>query len=334
MDERKKKVLKALIDDYIATAEPVGSRTLARRYAFGVGPATIRNEMADLAELGYLDQPHTSAGRVPSDKGYRFYVDQLMNRPVLEQEILGAIRATYRAQVRELHWFMHQTARLVSAVTAYPAVVLAPPVTDAKLWDLRFVGIGSGTALLVLRTDSGMMESRMVAIPSGLTTKDLHALADDFTTEFRGTLIRELEGRIWGRFSHAIDRYRTVWEDLFTWLNDDSQEEEKTTVGGALSLLAYPEFQDVDKVRRVMGFLETQAETLTRQVGDGIQVMIGAELAPDAIQDCSVVTAQYEIGRRVVGKVLVLGPRRMQYARVMTVLEVVSEELSRALHWA
>lgn len=337
MNERKRKVLEALIEDYIATAEPVGSRTLARKYELGVSSATIRNEMADLEELGFLEQPHTSAGRVPSDKGYRYYVDQLMKRPSLDFEARRRIRSTYQARVREIHWFIHQTARLVSELTAYPSVVIAPELDGAKLVDLSVVSLGPTTLLLVLRTDAGLIENSTVVMPPGFDAAELGRMAEDFTREFRGVLIRELRERILEPLSGDIKRYQKLWEATFRrWSASSDGDDDKVTLAGPLNILNYPEFRDVDKVRRVLGFLEQEAaldQLLTGRDGGGVQVVIGTESLIDDIQDCSVVTATYQMGHQVVGRLMVLGPRRMHYAQVMTVLEMVSEELSKALSW-
>lgn len=337
MDERKRKVLTLLIEDYIATGEPVASRTLTKKYGLAVSPATVRNEMADLEDLGYLEQPHTSAGRVPSDLGYRYYVDQILERPYLEPSVLDWIQASYRAGVREIAWFMHQTARLVAAITAYPALVLAPTLAEARLVELGVIEMGPGTAVLVLKTDVGVVENRTVAVPEELSGADLKAIAAEFSFGLEGVLLKDLEAEIWRRLRRDLSRHRRFWEAVMEWAAA-KDDDERMTVSGALNMLNYPEFRDVDRLRRVLGFLETEQEVgrllMDHPGGSGVEVMIGAELPADAIRDCSVVTATYQLGGTVVGKLLVLGPRRMKYGRVIGVLEAVSAELSRALKWA
>lgn len=334
MDGRKQRVLEALIDDYIATAEPVGSRTLARKYGIGVSSATIRNEMADLEELGYLEQPHTSAGRVPSDKGYRYYVDEIMRPTRLNARDRERIRHAYQVRVRELHWFIHQTARLVSELTLYPSMVVAPPLAQALLADLSFVPLGSDTVLMVLRTSTGMVENQTLAVPDEFDADKLWALAWDFTQEFRGVSLDELKNRILDPLQGDINRYQELWQLAFKWVTGRDGDDDKVSLAGPLNILNYPEFRDVEKVRRVLGFLETKTavELVSRYFSDGVQVVIGAESSLDDIQDCSLVTATYRLHGSVVGHLLVLGPKRMQYNRVTSIVEAVSEELSRALH--
>lgn len=334
MDVRKRRVLEALIDDYIATAEPVGSRTLARKYGLGVSPATIRNEMADLEELGYLEQPHTSAGRVPSDKGYRFYVDEIMRPTILDMAERERIRHAYQVRVRELHWFIHQTARLVSELTQYPSLVVAPPVTQAVLADLSFVSLGADTVLMVLKTSTGMVENQTLVLPDDFDAEKIRALAEEFTQEFRGVNIEELKDRILDPLQGDIKRYQELWQMALKWVTGRDGDEDKVSLAGPLTILNYPEFHDVEKVRRVLGFLEkeTAVELVSRYFADGVQVVIGAESSLDDIQDCSLVTATYRLGGSVVGHLLVLGPKRMQYNRVTSIVEAVSEELSRVLN--
>lgn len=334
MDTRKRQVLEALIDDYIATAEPVGSRTLARKYGLGVSPATIRNEMADLEDLGYLEQPHTSAGRVPSDKGYRYYVDEIMRPASLDSGERDRIRHFYQVRVRELHWFIHHTARLVSELTLYPSLVVAPVLDQALLADLSFVPLSADTVLMVLRTSTGMVENQTLAIPEEFETDKLVDLAREFTQQFRGISIEALKNRILDPLQGDIGRYQELWQLAAKWVTGRDGDDDKVSLAGPLNILNYPEFRDVEKVRRVLGFLEQAAaiELVSRYDGEGVQVVIGAESSLDDIQDCSLVTATYRVGGHVLGHLLVLGPKRMQYNRVTSIVQAVSEELSRVLN--
>ncbi len=337
MDTRKRIILQALTEDYIGSAEPVGSRTLARKYNLGISPATIRNEMADLEEWGFLEQPHTSSGRVPSDKGYRFYVDELMARPVIGKDLVERIRTTYHSRVRELEWFVHQTARLVSDLTGYPSIVLAPPWESGVFAALRIVRLSSDQALLVMRTADGLIQNRTVPIPSELSVAQINEIAQTFSREFAGMPIRDLQNTILDPLSASLHDHWDLWQKVLGWLQPGGGDDERMTIGGPLNILNYPEFNDIGKVRRVLGFLEQDkaVEQMAQTYpGTGVAVLIGAETSIADIYDCSVVTATYRIGQAIVGRVMVVGPRRMQYAYVMTVLEIVSEELSQALKWA
>ncbi len=337
MDERKRRILELLVEDYVNMGEPVGSRTLSRKYQLGVSPATIRNEMADLEEQGYLEHPHTSSGRVPSDKGYRYYVDQLLERPGLDRSLIEGIQASYRAKAREIAWLIHQTARLVSDITAYPTVVLAPRGEDARLAGLSVVILAPALAVLVLQTDSGYIESRTVGVPPELMGSDLAAMVAEISNTLEGVPLRDLENAMVKRLRGDLWRHHGFWLEVIQRLASRGDDEERVALSGTRSMLNYPEFRDVERLKRVLGFLETESEIdrlLRTRVSGRVEVLIGTEVPADDIQDCSVVTAAYRAGDQVVGRLLVLGPRRMHYGRVIAVLEAVSEELSRALEWA
>ena len=337
MDTRKRAILQAVTEDYITSAEPVGSRTLAKRYQLGISPATIRNEMADLEEWGFLEQLHTSSGRIPSDKGYRFYVDELMARVPVGHQLLDRIRFTYHSRIREVEWFIHQTAKLVSDITGYPSIVLAPSWGEGIFSSLRFVGVDEDNALLIIRTTDGFTQNRTVSVPQELNLVQLNSLAQDFSREFRGISMRDLQSSILDLWSRSFFENPLLRQMVLGWLWPEEPDDERMTVAGPLTILNYPEFNDINKVRRVLGFFEQDKaveQMIQAHPAEGVIALIGSEMSVEGIQDCSVVTASYRMGPKVVGRVMVVGPRRMQYGYVMTVLEVVSDELSQALKWA
>ncbi|MCL4319254.1 MAG: heat-inducible transcriptional repressor HrcA [Firmicutes bacterium] len=337
MDTRKRAILQAVTEDYITSAEPVGSRTLAKKYQLGISPATIRNEMADLEEWGFLEQLHTSSGRIPSDKGYRFYVDELMARVPVGHQLLDRIRFTYHSRIREVEWFIHQTAKLVSDITGYPSIVLAPSWGEGIFSSLRFVGVDEDNALLIIRTTDGFTQNRTVSVPQELNLVQLNSLAQDFSREFRGISMRDLQSSILDLWSRSFFENPLLRQMVLGWLWPEEPDDERMTVAGPLTILNYPEFNDINKVRRVLGFFEQDKaveQMIQAHPAEGVIALIGSEMSVEGIQDCSVVTASYRMGPKVVGRVMVVGPRRMQYGYVMTVLEVVSDELSQALKWA
>ncbi|MCL4495733.1 MAG: heat-inducible transcriptional repressor HrcA [Firmicutes bacterium] len=337
MDTRKRTILQAVTEDYISSAEPVGSRTLAKKYHWGISPATIRNEMADLEEGGFLEQPHTSSGRIPSDKGYRFYVDELMAKVPVGHKVLERIRFTYQSRIRELEWFIHQTAKLVSDITGYPSIVLAPSWEEGIFSSLRFVEVDENNALLIIRTADGFAQNRTVSVPQELSLVQLNALAQDFSRQFAGISMRDLQNYILDPLFTSLFENAALRQTVLEWLLSEGPDDERMTVAGPLTILNYPEFKDINKVRRVLGFFEQDRaveQMIQAHPADGVIALIGSEMSVDDIQDCSVVTASYQVGHKVVGRVMVVGPRRMQYAYVMKVLEVVSDELSQALKWA
>ena len=336
MDARKAKVLSAVVDDYISSAEPVGSRTLARRYAFGLSPATLRNELADLEDLGYLDKPHTSAGRIPSDKGYRYYVDQLLvPRPLSREDVLQ-IRRAYEVRVQEVQWFLHQTARLVSAATHYPTLVMAPPLSEVRLARLSFVPVGARSAVMVVETDDALLEHRIVQVPDGVDPQALVDIAAQISRELQGAPLSDIGTTRLAQLERRLGRHAEFLEELLALFEPREATGEQITVEGVPKLLEYPEFQDVERVRQVWGLL-SQDRVMhrllldpDRRTNDHVTVRIGAELPMDELHDMAVISVNWHIGRHAVGRLAVVGPRRMDYGRVMTVLEQVSQELRRA----
>jgi heat-inducible transcriptional repressor len=329
---RKDQVLSAVIDDYIQTAEPVASRTLARRYGFGLSAATLRNELADLEELGFLDKPHTSAGRVPSDKGYRYYVDRLLVKPALSPADVAHIHQALGARVREIEWFLHQTAKLVSDATHYPALVLTVKAPTARVARLSFTPLSRDAGILVVTTDTGRVENRVVLVPDDVEAAQLAALADELSAELAGVPLGELADRL----ARHLDREARALEELVVWLQADDRLDGGASAVGVVKLAQYPEFRDVNRLRAVWELLE-QPPVVERLFGEtpagGVTVRIGAELPVAELADLSVVVASCEVGRQVMGQVAVVGPRRMEYGRVVAILEQVVGELSHVLNW-
>ncbi len=335
VDDRKSRVLAAVIDQYLESAEPVGSRTLARRKAFGLSAATLRNELADLEEWGYLDKPHTSAGRVPSDKGYRYYVDRLLVRRTLTAQEADRIRAAYRAHVREATWFLHQTARLLSGVTGYPAVVITPPPPVARLLSLQLLPMGEGGAALLAETDTGLVARRVLSIPADVAPADLARMTAVLSRELAGMPLTDVADVHLVNLERALGRHAALVEELLSLLpGGDTEQAPLATVEGFDTLFGFPEFHEVERIRAVWALLtrDTFVGRLLAGLGDeALAVRIGEELAEAAGRDLSLVGATLRSGGHVLGHVAVIGPRRMDYGHVLAAVEQVAAEWNRAL---
>ncbi len=335
VDDRKSRVLAAVINQYLESAEPVGSRTLARRNGFGLSAATLRNELADLEEWGYLDKPHTSAGRVPSDKGYRYYVDRLLVRRTLPAQEGVRIRAAYRAQVREATWFLQQTARLLSSLTGYPAVVVMPAPRMPRLLSLQLLPLGEGGAALLAETDTGLVAHRILSIPADLAPADLAHMTSVLSRELAGRPLAEVADVHLAYLERALGRHAALVEELLSLLpGGDTDREPLATVEGFDTLFGLPEFHEVARIRAVWELLtrDTFVGRLLAGLGDEpMAVRIGRELADMADHDLSLVSATLRSGGQVLGHVAVVGPRRMDYGHVLAAVEQVATEWNRAL---
>lgn len=340
LDNRKQLVLKAIIDDYIESAEPVGSRTLARKYDLGVSPATIRNEMADLEMLGYLRQLHTSSGRVPSSKGYRFYVDGLIPpKPVSDEEKV-LIDRWYRTRVKRIDEVFVETAKIISEVTKNVALVLAPQMTHAAFRCLQFLPLDDHRVITVLMTDAGFIENKIVEMPDGATFADFQRMAQVINHNLAGHTLSSIEPPQLKQIEDEIadtPLYESALEIIHRAL--DSGKRERLYLGGTTQLLAQPEFHDVEKVKETLLVLEEESlmkDVLHAHMGEGLEVTIGQENEDSHFRDSSIITATYHLDGELLGTIAVLGPTRMEYAKAMSLLEYMNKNLTEVVkryHW-
>ncbi|MGE5559671.1 MAG: heat-inducible transcriptional repressor HrcA [Chloroflexota bacterium] len=335
LDERKRQVLQAIVEDYIATAEPVGSRTIARKYRLGVSPATIRNEMADLEDLGLIEQPHTSAGRVPSDTGYRFYVDWLMADRQLSQNEQDIIHGAFESRLGKLHSLINNTARLLSDATRYTALVLGPRRDKAIFQHLTIVPLRDGQALIMLVTDNGMVENRIINVPPDIDLEVLEKISVVINHYLRGQTVDQLGRGTIRALETELSQYKQILNETMELVQSPkgASDEDRVVVGGQLNILDQPEFRDFDKVRAVLSALqqETVVEKLLTHGNNSFQITIGIEHGLPELKDCSLVKATYFVDGRPLGTIGVLGPKRMQYDRVASIVKFVSAQLNDAL---
>lgn len=336
LDERKRKVLRAIIDDYINTAEPIGSRTIVRRHELGVSPATIRNEMADLEMLGYLEQPHTSAGRIPSDKGYRFYVDCLMGPQCLNQQEIALIKQWYDTRVKEVNEVFQETAKLLSKVSRNVSLVLAPQISQCAFKYLQFLPFDEQKALAVVVTDSGLVENKLMEIPEGIQMDDLRRIADVINNQLSGLRFDQIRSDVLMDIHQQVIKhpalFRATTDLLRRTLN--VQRGEKVFLGGATQLLGQPEFKDIEKFKLILAMLEEEQllyDILTPVNTEEVSVTIGEENKFSGIQQCSMVTATYCIQGQTIGTIAVLGPTRMEYAKMVSVMQFMTGQLAEVL---
>ena len=337
MDDRKQKVLLAIVHDYIATAEPVGSRTIAKKFKLGVSPATIRNEMADLEEQGYIEQPHTSAGRVPSEQGYRYYVDYLMKRHDLSAEEEDLIRSEFDIKVRDIGQVIHKTGQLLSQLTHYTAMVLTPSIGTSSFKHIQLVSMNPTQAMVVVVMDNGALHHRLIEVPESISPEDMETISGILNAKLRGltneniklTLVKEIYFEL-ARHKHVLDLALELLEDSLTM-----KAEDKIYLGGVFNMLNQPEFHNVEKVKTLLSILEQEKLLYGLMTGEkqdsGVTVRIGGEIKNQGIKECSMVTAAYSVAGRKIGSVGVLGPTRMEYAKVISVVDFMTKNLSQAL---
>ena len=332
LDERKKKILQLIIEDYISTAEPVGSRTIARKYDLGISPATIRNEMSDLELLGYLEQPHTSAGRVPSAQAYRFYVDSLIEPGSLTDNDRALINGWFTDRRRSIDEIFQSTAKILSRMTQNVSLVLANQDTGANFRYMKFLPLDQEHAILVVVTEDGNVDNCVVEIPVGMTPEELDYLAGKVSKILEGKELAAIDDELLEIIRGYMIEDKVLFSSLISSIRRMSRKhnEQKVFLGGTKQLLSQPEFRDVEKVKNLLGILEEERvvkDLLQAGEDSGLKITIGSENKFTGIQDCSMVQATYRLNGKVVGTMAVLGPTRMEYGKVISVMDYLHKYL-------
>ncbi|MBR6006744.1 MAG: heat-inducible transcription repressor HrcA [Clostridia bacterium] len=333
LDVRKMNILRAIVDDYILTAAPVGSRTLSKRDDIELSPATIRNEMSDLTELGFLEQPHTSAGRVPSEKAYRLYVSNIMDRARLTDEESQYIKRHLEQRVSEVGDVIKETARMLSGITKYTSVVQSPHMKNARLKHISLIPVTEGTALAVVVTNSGATSSTMLNVPAGITAADLDKITRLMNDRMIGYKLIDIHRTLLPLLREEIGEQAESVAEMLGSLSEDLTKQSVEVVGAA-NMLDYPEYADVSKAKSFLSEVEKGEflkEVLPAEDGVEMTVRIGAENDNPELKDCSVVTVSYSVGGEQVGSMGVIGPTRMDYGKVVAVLKCMSESLGNVL---
>ena len=334
LDERKQKILQAIIDDYISTAEPIGSRTIARKYNLGVSSATIRNEMADLELLGYLEQLHTSSGRVPSGKGYRLYVDDLLAPSKISEKEINLIASWYNSRTKSIEEVFQETAKIISRLTKNVSLVMAPQLSQSTFRCLQFVALDKNQAIVIVMTDAGFIENKIIDIPHGTSIEALQKIATIINGHLSGLMLDEIKTSLIKKIKNEVnlDLFEATFDSILKALAIEKKE--RLYLGGTTQLLSQPEFRNVEKVKDILTMLEEEqllCDLLNSQNGDGVTVTIGQENKYSGIKDCSIIKATYHIKGKVIGTVAVLGPTRMEYGKIITLLEFMHGNLGQIL---
>lgn len=338
LDERKIRILAAIIDDYIATAEPIGSRTIARKYHIGISPATIRNEMADLEELGYLSQPHTSAGRVPSHKGYRFYVDFLLPSKKLDDFEQATIRQIFRRRINEFEELVKEAARVISKLTSYTTIIMGPQMETMFLKHIQVTRIEEFKGLLLMVTNYGTISHHIIDIPQNFSDSDLIRISNILNTNLTGKTFSDITNDMMDEIKNEIIEYDKTLNILMEILLEnlaDAQDNSQVISTGSSKMLEYPEFQDVEKAKNFFSLLE-QHDLIMKALRSSskpntITVTIGNENPCIELQDLSIVTANVSIDEKDLGIFGIMGPTRMKYSRVISILEQVTDYLVKTV---
>ena len=334
LTERKKKVLKSVVDLYIRTAEPVGSKAITALPDMNYSSATIRNEMADLTALGYLEQPHTSAGRIPSAAGYRLYVDELMMDYRLSIDETKSINSAIEEKMQRVDKMVEKVAKLVSQPTNLPAISAASRLKSACVTHFELVQAGTGNIILVLMLPNDQVVNKLIKLPLNVTDTDLKLLSAVLNASMTDIPLEDMSAELMEKVMRSAGNAAALVPVIldFTQETLKSQANTNMAVFGQSRLLGLPEYRDVDKAQRVMSSIDADAlANLPAVMGDitGTKVLVGPENVADELKDSSVVMTKFDIGDGMQGMIGVVGPTRMDYAQVTARLSYFAESLSK-----
>lgn len=332
LDERKVKILNAIIRTYLETGEPVGSRTISKYLDLKLSPATIRNEMSDLEELGYILQPHTSAGRIPSDKGYRFYVDSLMEDKVQEIEDM---KSELEEKSDKIEVMLRYMAKLLAVNTNYASVVSAPKYQRKKLKFIQLTKVDENQLLAVIVVEGNIVKNKMISMELPLDTEMVLKLNLILNTFLQGLNLTEINMDVIQKIKEQAGDYGELISRILDSIAQAVGEEDSPEVftSGATNMLKYPELGDREKAAELLYTFEEKEQLKELISGNneegknGIQVYIGEETPMEVMKDCSMVTATYELEEGVYGKIGIVGPKRMDYEKVVSTLHTLMKQL-------
>lgn len=331
LDERKLKILQAIIKNYLETGEPVGSRTISKFTDLNLSSATIRNEMADLEEMGYILQPHTSAGRIPSDKGYRLYVDTMMETK--EQEVEG-MKAMLIEKADRMENLLEQVTRMLAANTNYAAMVTTPMYRSRKVKFIQLTEVDELQILAIVVIEGNIVKNKMITTTHPVEREMILKLNILLNTYLQGLDLSEINLDVISQIKEQSEGLGAVVSDILDVIAQAISEEDKVKVytSGAMNMLKYPELGDNNNVSQLLYALEEKkeiTELMRKESEDGneIQVYIGNETTMESMKDCSVVTATYELTDGIYGKIGIVGPKRMDYEKVVAALKTIRTQL-------
>lgn len=334
LDERKIKILKAIIQTYLETGEPVGSRTISKYTDLNLSSATIRNEMADLEEMGYIIQPHTSAGRIPSDKGYRLYVDQLVEEKTKEVINMNQLMIERTDRMEKV---LKQVVKILATNTNYTTMITGPSYHKNKIQFLQLSQVSAHELLVVIVVEGNIIKNKMIPVEEVLENEVLLNLNLLLNTSLNGLTIGDINLEIITTLKQKAGVYNTLVSDILDAVAEairTDEDEMEIYTSGATNIFRYPELSDSQRASELISTLEEKDELLdlvrnmeSEQSETGIQVYIGSESPVQTMKDCSVVTATYELGEGMKGTIGIIGPKRMDYENVMDNLKTLKAQL-------
>lgn len=336
IDDRKIKILQAIINDYIRTGDPVGSRTIAKNYNLGIGSATIRNEMADLEDMGYLEQPHASAGRIPSSKGYRLYVDKLMdNQRITVEEDLKIKQYIIDSAMLEVDKIVKQTSSLLSELTKLTCVIESPSVKKSFVKSIQLIKIDDYNLVSVFLTDTGLIRNHIMELREGVPRiETLMRINQVINNRLVNLSIEEINLEVINNLKKDLGEYEEIFNAILPVLYEtlNTTDSSEVFMDGTTNIFNYAEYNDIDKAKEILSLFNDKESLMDLfNPQENITISIGDENYKQQAKDCSIISAEYSFRDRPIGKIGLIGPRRINYSKVITIMAEVIKELNNML---
>ncbi len=331
LDERKKRILQAIVDEYINTAEPVSSGAIVRKYGLDCSSATIRNEMVELEKGGYLDKPHTSSGRIPSAQGYRFYVDELLKEDDISLEEIKYIQSKLETRVNEIEELTKIATNTLSEITHYTSVAVGPRNNLQNIEEVKFVLLGTRMLMAVILTDTGIIKETIIKFDEDITEEQVNTLNFIFNNKLRGkpleSIDKPLEEYIFSEMHYSLKVIKPVMEQLDKVINEESE----IYLEGANKAFELPEFRSLEVAKNFINLLDTKEivlDLLNTGFAKDINVYIGDENDNQQLKDFSIITFKHRYQNKDLGTIGIIGPKRMDYSKVISVMKYISKKLN------
>ncbi|PLY06896.1 MAG: heat-inducible transcription repressor HrcA [Desulfuromonas sp.] len=337
LNERSQNILEAIVEDYIASAEPVGSRAITRRHSFNLSPASIRNVMADLEDMGLLCSPHTSAGRIPTAKGFQYYIDSLLEIRDLSSRERETLQSSYRFQGMKMEDIMQEVGRVMSGLSQYTGLVMAPKFSSTVFRQIEFIRLSEGRVLVIYVSESGLVQNKIITADAGLTNQQLEQISNYLNKELNGLSIQEVRAKLSSELQEERVRFDQLKKQALSLSHAALQDEVENQiyVSGASLMLEQPEFSSPQQMKKLIQTLESKSlliELLDRsQSAQGVQIFIGSESSQIDLDGCSLITSNFSNQKGAIGTLGVIGPVRMNYSKVIPIVDFTAQLVSRVL---
>jgi len=337
LTERSQNILEAIVEDYISSAEPVGSRAITRRHNFNLSPASVRNVMADLEEMGLLCSPHTSAGRIPTEKGFQYYIDSLLQVRDLSAKEKERLQSNYRFQSMKMEDIMQEVGQVLSGLSKYAGLVMDPKFASTVFRQIEFIRLSQGRLLVIYVSESGLVQNKVIEADPELTAQQLEQISNYLNDELTGLSIQEIRAKLNKELKEDRIRYDRMKRQALSLSCAALQEEvqDQVYVSGTSLMLEQPEFSTPEQMKRLIQTLESKSvliDLLDRsQNAEGVQIFIGSNSSHIDLGGCSLITSTFSNRKGAVGSLGVIGPVRMDYSQVIPIVDFTAQLVSRVL---